>query len=170
MNKKKIPNIVTLANLALGTLALIHTIQYRCNLAAILILICAILDGMDGKLARRLNAVSAFGKELDSLADLVSFGVAPALLVYVVSLSQLSLFDILVTLAFVLCGAIRLARFNVSQPRKYFTGVPITIAGSILAGTILIHHFFALPLLVFPLIMISMSYLMVSKFKVPCWK
>jgi CDP-diacylglycerol--serine O-phosphatidyltransferase len=165
LNTKIIPSLFTLANLLVGVFSLILTMEKQYYNAAIIILFAMVLDGMDGRLARRLDAISPFGKELDSLADLVSFGVAPAILVYACKMKGLGLIGLAICLAFSLCGAIRLARFNVLNISSHFVGVPITAAGSLVALTVLLGN--RLPDLVYPIIMVIMSYLMVSNIKVP---
>ncbi len=165
MNFKVIPSVFTLANLVVGVISLVFTMENEFQIAAVLILFAMILDGMDGRLARRLDAASPFGKELDSLADLVSFGVAPALLVYASKMRMFGLIGLLICLAFALCGAIRLARFNVLNISTYFVGVPITAAGSLVALTVLLGN--RLPGPVYPAIMVLLSFLMVSNLKIP---
>jgi CDP-diacylglycerol--serine O-phosphatidyltransferase len=166
MFNKLIPNIFTLTNLILGFLALIVTMEGRYQLAATLILVSVVLDGLDGKVARRLDATSNFGKELDSLSDLVSFGIAPAILVYAFILQpDLGLFGLLMAVFFALCGAVRLARFNTLNITTYFLGMPITAAGGIMALVILVGG--QLSGLIFALITLSLSLLMVSSIKIP---
>jgi len=165
MNTKLIPSIFTLANLLVGVISLVLTMDNNFQLAAIMILFAMVLDGLDGRLARRLDATSPFGKELDSLADLVSFGVAPAILVYALKMREFGIVGLLVCLAFALCGAIRLARFNVLNISSYFVGVPITAAGSLVALTVLVGN--RLPSLAYPIIMVLLAYLMVSNIKIP---
>lgn len=173
MIAKMIPSCFTLANLLMGVLSLMYTLEGEWRMAAIMILGSTILDGMDGKVARRLDAASPFGKELDSLSDLVSFGVAPAILVYALSLKELNFsvagftvpIGLLIALGFALCGAVRLARFNVLNITEYFVGVPITAAGSLMALLVLLAD--RLPSLVLPIAMLVLAYLMVSNIKVP---
>lgn len=165
MNTKVIPSIFTLANLLVGVISLVFTMDNEFQVAAIMVLFAMVLDGMDGRLARRLDATSPFGKELDSLADLVSFGVAPAILVYALKMKSLGIIGLVVCVAFALCGAIRLARFNVLNISNYFVGVPITAAGSLVALLVLLGN--RIPLMGYPVIMIFLSYLMVSNIKVP---
>jgi len=165
MNTKLIPSIFTLANLLVGVISLIFTMDNNFQLAAIMILFAMVLDGMDGRLARRLDAASPFGKELDSLADLVSFGVAPAILIYALKMKDMGIFGLLVCVAFALCGAIRLARFNVLNISTYFVGVPITAAGSLIALMALLGN--RLPDLFYPAVMVILAYLMVSNIKIP---
>lgn len=132
---KNIPNMLTLGNLMLGMLAIIYTLDGRSQTAISLVFIAMLLDGLDGKLALRLKAGSELGKQLDSLADLVSFGVAPAVLLYSISLQQFGLAGLFVALIFPLAGAYRLARFNMGPKKEnVFVGLPITIAGGALAS------------------------------------
>ena len=139
MNKMRlIPNAVTMSNLALGFFSLFLTMEGLYQEAAYAIFGAMIMDGMDGRLARRLHVVSDFGKELDSLSDLVSFGVAPALLAYAAQLHRFGRLGLLLAVGFALCGAFRLARFNVINIKAYFIGVPITFCGPLLTLTILL--------------------------------
>lgn len=163
--KMIIPNIVTLSNLLFGVLSLTYTMNQQYQTAAVLILIAVFLDGMDGKIARRLDVESNFGKELDSLSDLVSFGVAPALLAYDIYLKNIGYLGLLIALAFALCGAIRLARFNVLNITTHFIGIPITLAGGIMALAVLFSG--VLTLAIFPYLTVILAYLMVSNFKIP---
>lgn len=141
-----IPNIFTAASLLLGFSAIITSQHGNIEQAAWMIVWCGILDVMDGLAARMLNATSPFGAEFDSMADLVSFGVAPAVLMlntvmYLNDLSRYSIeFWILATSVsiFVLAGALRLARYNLTsdKPMKgWFSGIPITAAGGGLTAT-----------------------------------
>jgi CDP-diacylglycerol--serine O-phosphatidyltransferase len=101
---------------------------------SILIIIAGILDRYDGKIARKLDVTSDFGKELDSLSDLVSFGLAPSLIAWHLGLRDLGWIGIVIALLFLSAGAYRLARFNiVAEPTIEYTGIPITIAGSLLS-------------------------------------
>lgn len=165
MRIEVLPNVITGANLVVGMLAVIYAVQEKYVTGAIMILVAAVLDRFDGKLARRLGSNSEFGKELDSLADLISFGVAPALTAYLWKLNDLGLPGILLMILFVLCGALRLARFNVMNVTGHFLGVPITIAGSFVAIIVLAggHS----PSYVSGLMMFVLALLMVSGFKIP---
>ena len=167
MNLKLIPSIFTLANLLLGVISLLFTMDDEYVIAASMILLAMILDAMDGRLARRLDATSSFGKELDSLADLVSFGVAPAILVYALKMQDFGMVGLVICIAFALCGAIRLARFNVLNITTHYVGVPITAAGSLLALLVLIGTRVTLPGVFFMVLMALLSYLMVSNINVP---
>jgi CDP-diacylglycerol--serine O-phosphatidyltransferase len=132
----------------------------------VFILLAVIMDSLDGRVARRLEISSELGKELDSLCDLVSFGVAPAMLVYSqVLFSYNHDIGLLAAVFYIVCGAFRLARFNVLNIKDYFVGVPITLAGTIIA----IISWFA-PHLSGNLILavlLLMAVLMVSNIKVP---
>lgn len=162
-----IPNIFTLLNLTFGVLSLLYAVHQDYLAAAIFILVAALLDGVDGRIARRLHVSSELGKQLDSLSDLVSFGVAPAMLIY------LSIFypnygafwSMLLTVVYVLCGAFRLARFNTVNIQNYFIGIPITIAGGMVALLSLFDS--CLSPGFFLILMPLLSYLMVSSIKVP---
>lgn len=132
-----LPNLVTIAGLCLGVTAIRYAMADRFELAALLILLAAIVDGLDGLIARRLSASSAFGAELDSLSDMVCFAVAPGLIVYSFALGEAHAMGWLMALIYVAAGALRLARFNVMQdqdapPTRHFVGVPAP-AGAMLA-------------------------------------
>lgn len=169
MNTKMIPSAFTLANLLLGVVSLVNSMDKHFALAALMILLSMVLDGMDGKIARRFDATSSFGKELDSLADLVSFGVAPAILVYAFKTTHFGMVGLLLTLLFVLCGAIRLARFNVLNITDYFVGVPITAAGSLLALIAIMETILKKNIspTIFAITIVVLAFLMVSRIKVP---
>jgi len=126
-----IPNLVTMLALCAGLTAIRMAIDARYELAIAAILLAAVLDGLDGRLARMLKATSRFGAELDSLADFVNFGVAPAVILYVWAFASVPSLGWLAALIFALCTALRLARFNTEldevRPRwqtSYSTGVP----------------------------------------------
>ncbi|EAR63540.1 CDP-diacylglycerol--serine O-phosphatidyltransferase [Bacillus sp. NRRL B-14911] len=129
------------------------------------------LDSMDGRLARMLKADSALGKELDSLADIVTFGVAPSFLVYYTYFYQFDLLGLAIAGLFPLFGAFRLARFNISSPKSsmnYFVGVPITAAGGIMALLTLFGD--KIPNIVTTVIFTALCFLMVSKIRIPSLK
>lgn len=163
--KPIVPNIFTLSNLLIGIMSLIYTLSNRYTVAAAAILISTVLDRMDGNLARRLGVSSEFGKELDSLADLVSFGVAPSILAYAAVLNEpLGNAGLIIAFIFITSGAIRLARFNVLEASDYFIGVPITIAGGLMALSLLLINY--LSFWAIALAMLFLSILMVSNIKV----
>ena len=135
-----LPNLVTLLALCSGLSAIRMAIEGRYDWAVGAILIAAILDGLDGRVARLLRSTSKFGAELDSLTDFVNFGVAPAVILYTWALDELRSLGWIVVLVFAICAALRLARFNVmlEEPGRpswhgnFFTGVP-SPAGAIVA-------------------------------------
>lgn len=158
------PSICTAANLLLGVSAITSVINNNFQLSVVLVVMAAVLDRADGIVARRCNAVSNFGKEFDSLADLVSFGVAPAALLYSSALvHHLGRPGILCFLLFTLCGALRLARFNTAPSTTFFLGIPITIAGALLAILVLL-----VPSITVVLILsVILAFLMVSSIRIP---
>lgn len=161
----------TLGNLFCGFLSVGFAASGSYSNAAILILIGMMLDSMDGRLARMLKADSNLGKELDSLADVVTFGVAPSFLVYYTYFYQFGFIGLAIAGLFPLFGAYRLARFNVSPPNssgKYFTGVPITAAGGIMALLTLFGGY--IPQIVTTVIFTALCFLMVSRLKIPSFK
>ncbi|MDD3000887.1 MAG: CDP-diacylglycerol--serine O-phosphatidyltransferase [Candidatus Riflebacteria bacterium] len=178
INLSIIPNTCTSMNLICGYLAIVMTSRGEFLIAGWLILIANIFDILDGRLARMASVESKFGAELDSLCDLVSFGVAPAFLVYTRYLEADRLFSLIVTCIFVLCGALRLARFNVTPHSKQgvFEGLPIPGGAGILATlTIFELQFgqfraFTVPANAIPFIVLITSLLMVSKIEYPAIK
>ncbi|MCO1600409.1 MULTISPECIES: CDP-diacylglycerol--serine O-phosphatidyltransferase [Desulfosporosinus] len=165
---RMIPSIFTLANLLFGFLALIWVIEGQYTLAAAMIVLSVLMDSLDGKVARRLSVSSDFGKELDSLSDLVSFGVAPAILTYQAILypqpDYVRYTGLGIAAVFALCGAVRLARFNMLNITTYFVGVPITFAGGFMA--LLMFFRTMLPWYIYLGSMFILAFLMVSTFKV----
>src|ERR1700704_2889112 len=136
-----IPNVLTLAALCSGLTAIRFGLQGQMKLAVIAIIVAAILDTLDGRVARRLGVPSRFGAELDSLSDFLCFGVSPALVLYLASLKDAGALGWVVTLMFPMCSALRLARFNTglladtpppAWTGSYFTGVPAP-AGALVA-------------------------------------
>lgn len=112
--KAYLPNVLTFTNLGLGILALLSVFARDYTLSAILIITAALMDRFDGQLARKLDAESEIGKQLDSLCDLISFGVAPAVLIWSFSLQIFGIIGIIVIILFAVAGAYRLAKFNVT--------------------------------------------------------
>lgn len=137
-----LPNAITAAALCAGLTSIRFAIEGQWKFAVLAVVLAGVLDGLDGRIARLLNAQSRFGAELDSLADSLSFGVAPALILFLWSLKDLESFGWLAALAFAVCCALRLARFNAQidtdeQPHKsagFLTGVPAPV-GAALAFT-----------------------------------
>src|SRR5436190_4079293 len=129
--KHVIPNAVTLANIALGFLGIVAAARGHFERSVIFLFCAALCDLADGRLARALDATSKFGMELDSLSDMVSFGIAPAVLVYLSVLQNMGWLGAAVALIYPLCGAVRLARFNSDAStlgKVTFVGCPITFA------------------------------------------
>jgi len=145
-NKKGIyifPNLFTSCSLFGGFYAIIATIQGRFDAAAIAILISSLFDGLDGKIARFTNTTSKFGAEYDSLSDLVAFGVAPGLLAFQLCLKPLGRFGWLAVFLYLICGALRLARFNIQKTTlesQHFKGLPIPGAAIFIATLVLFIH------------------------------
>jgi len=137
-----LPNLFTTGNLFCGFWSIISVFDDKFFYAAVAILLASVFDALDGKVARLSGATSKFGVQYDSLADLVSFGIAPALLAFSWALRPYGRFGWLAAFLFVVCGALRLARFNVqtaSGEVKYFKGLPIPAAASMIALTILLY-------------------------------
>lgn len=136
-----LPSLLTTGNLFCGFLALLLTTQHRYTEAALAVLVAIVMDILDGKVARLTKTTTQFGVEFDSLADMVSFCVAPAFLLYTWALSQLGRAAWLAAFLFVICGGLRLARFNVAsgtQDRRYFVGLPTPAAAGLAASAVLL--------------------------------
>jgi CDP-diacylglycerol--serine O-phosphatidyltransferase len=135
-----LPSILTLGNLSCGFYALIAVYGDQYVSAAVAILLAEVFDYLDGGVARMTGATSELGIQLDSLADLVSFGVAPGLLAYVYALKPFGWIGGLAAFAFAACGAFRLARFNIQThvlDKRYFVGLPIPAAAAVVATFVL---------------------------------
>lgn len=135
-----LPNLFTTASLFSGFLGIIWAIEGQFLFCALAILVSCVLDGMDGMVARLTRSSSDFGVQLDSLADLVAFGVTPAIMVYMWQLQHYGRLGLLASFLLVACGALRLARFNVQSGKvsqKYFIGLPIPAAACVLATLVL---------------------------------
>jgi CDP-diacylglycerol---serine O-phosphatidyltransferase len=134
-----LPTLFTLGNIFCGYLSIDFAVNHRFGQAAMLLFLAGVFDGLDGRVARLTGTTSAFGEQLDSLADVISFGVAPAFLVYLWALSDFGRLGLFVSFLFVVCGACRLARFNVQVhivDKRYFVGLPIPSAAGALVGFI----------------------------------
>src|SRR5215468_5248768 len=171
-----LPALFTVGNIFCGWLSMEASQSGAFDHAAMLVFLAAVLDGLDGRVARMTGTTSAFGEQLDSLADVVSFGVAPALLVYKWALADFDRAGLFVSFLFVVCGACRLARFNVQVhvvDKKYFVGLPIPSAACALCGLV-----WVLPdplpsreaKAAFLLVTALLSYLMVSTFRYRSFK
>jgi len=178
-NKKNarviLPNMLTLIGVCIGLTSIRFALDEKFGLAIIAIIFAALIDGLDGRIARLIKGTSKVGKELDSLTDMISFGVAPAFIMYFWKLNSLGRFGWLVCLIYVICVALRLARFNVNSSEEpswkdnFFEGVP-SPAGGILVLTPLIFSFSGLDVfninynVVVPIFFILTSLLLISKF------
>lgn len=165
-----LPSIFTVGNIFFGYFAIVSTMRGEYDHAAMAIGIAMVLDMLDGRIARLTNTATDFGLQLDSLADVVSFGIAPAILALVWGLSTLSHgLGWIASFAFAICGAMRLARFNLQAGRfKYFVGLPIPAAGGVIAAIV---HFFVEPLrtpvpaILMMAVVFLLAFLMVSTFR-----
>ncbi len=135
-----VPSFFTLMNLFSGFLAITQVLEGRFDYACWLIVLAGFFDALDGMMARLANATSDFGVELDSLADIVSFGVAPSVLLYAFGLDQFGVLGLIVAAMPAICGAVRLARFNMTfdgEKKEYFVGMPIPVAAVFVVALIL---------------------------------
>lgn len=172
-----LPNLFTITGLFAGFYSMILSIQGFFDTSAILIFIAMIMDSLDGRVARLTNTESAFGVELDSLSDMVSFGVAPALLVFNWSMINLHQFGWLASFLFTATGALRLARFNTQvahADKRYFQGLPIPAAAGVLASIVWIGHLYTIPprpvSILIAIITVLTGLLMVSKMRYNSFK
>ena len=139
-----LPNLFTSASLFCGFYSIIASFKEYYLSAAVAVLIAVVFDGLDGRIARLTNTTSKFGAEYDSLADVISFGIAPALLAYSWSLSLYGEEGWLAAFLFVLCGALRLARYNIQIgviESNVFNGLPIPAAASVVATTVIFFDY-----------------------------
>lgn len=159
-----LPNLFTTGNLLSGFYAVIAVFNADYVSAAIAILVATVFDSLDGRVARMTKTTSKFGVEYDSLADLVSFGVAPGLLIYSWALTNYGRIGWVAAFLFVACGALRLARFNVQAgtvESRYFVGLPIPAAAGLLAATVLFDdHILRLGAEMKPLLIVVMTYVL----------
>lgn len=176
-----VPNAVTALALCSGLTGIRYAIAEDWERAIIFVLIAAVLDGMDGRIARMLNGQSRFGAELDSLSDVIAFGVSPAIITYLWSLQFVPRYGWIFALAHVVCAALRLARFNANidksdQPHKsagYLTGVPAPAGAGLALLPLYLwlatgYEFFREPLLVAPWVAI-IAFLMISNVATFSW-
>lgn len=171
-----LPNLMTTGNLFCGYFAILKAIQGDFITAAYAIVAASIFDLLDGRLARLTRSTSKFGAEYDSLSDLVSFGVAPSLLLFSWALSPFGRLGFVVCFLFATCGALRLARFNVQAgivEKNYFQGLPIPMAAGIVASSVLAFEDLGLQALghIGLLVMtILLAFVMVSNFRYRSFK
>ena len=170
-----LPNMLTLIGVCIGLTSIRFALDEKFELAIIAIIFAALIDGLDGRIARLIKGTSKVGKELDSLTDMISFGVAPAFIMYFWNLNSLGRFGWLLCLIYVICVALRLARFNVNSSQdsswkdNFFEGVP-SPAGGILVLTPLIislsgFDYFQINYdTIVPIFFIVTSFLLISKF------
>ncbi len=164
-----LPNLLTSISLLSGFYAIVSTIDRRFIYASIAIFISGIFDMLDGRVARMTGSSSRFGVEYDSLCDLVAFGVAPGLLVYMWALKGYGRFGWLAAFLYVACGALRLARFNIqvdNVQKKHFLGLPIPAAAITIASSVLFYSWLGykgeLKTIVMPILTYILAFLMVS--------
>ncbi|HEY5594245.1 MAG TPA: CDP-diacylglycerol--serine O-phosphatidyltransferase, partial [Nitrospiria bacterium] len=173
-----IPNLLTTGNLFSGYYAIIAVFNANYLYAAMAILLAMAFDVLDGKSARLTKSTSRFGVEYDSLADLVSFGVAPGLLIYSWALSSYGRIGWIAAFLYVVCGALRLARFNVqvgSVESKHFVGLPIPAAAGVIASLVVLdQHILQMGTEIKPLLILGfiyvLAFLMVSSFRYRSFK
>ena len=170
-----LPNMLTLFGVCIGLTSIRFALDEKYEIAIIAIIFAALIDGLDGRIARLIKGTSKVGKELDSLTDVISFGVAPAFVMYFWKLNTLGRFGWLLCLVYVICVALRLARFNVSSNQEsswkdnFFEGVP-SPAGGILVLTPLIVSLSGFEFLklnydiIVPAFFVITSILLISKF------
>tara|TARA_Y100000996_G_scaffold298844_1_gene236749 strand:+ start:1014 stop:1808 length:795 start_codon:yes stop_codon:yes gene_type:complete len=176
-NKKTrviLPNIMTLIGVCIGLTSIKFAFDGRFEMSVIAVIIAAIIDGLDGRIARLIKGTSRVGKELDSLTDIISFGVAPAFIMYFWALSEIGRLGWLISLIYVICVALRLARYNISSESEpswkdnFFEGIP-SPAGGVLVLMPLIYSFSELQYfnmnynIVVPIFFIIISILLISK-------
>jgi CDP-diacylglycerol--serine O-phosphatidyltransferase len=170
-----IPNMITLLSLCAGLSAIRMAIEDKIDLAVYLILLAGVLDSMDGRIARLMKGTTKFGAELDSLADFVSFGAVPVVVLYLWGMNGAGPIGWVAVLVFAICGALRLARFNVQSedPNRpawmgnYFTGVPIPAAAILVLLPVYLEHLGVsrsfLPPILIVLYVLAIALLMVSR-------
>ncbi|MEK6704247.1 MAG: CDP-diacylglycerol--serine O-phosphatidyltransferase [Bdellovibrionota bacterium] len=170
------PNFITTANMFCGFYSVIASIQKDFTTAAWAIIAAAVFDMMDGRIARLAKATSRFGVEYDSLSDLISFGFAPAILLFQWALSPFGRIGWLASFLFLVCGALRLARFNVNTAmirKAYFQGLPIPMGAGV-AATLVIFcqalEFTMSQTIIVPILTLSLASLMISTIPFPSFK
>lgn len=171
-----LPNLFTAASIFTGILSIISAINGQFEKAAWLVLLSLIFDGLDGRVARLTNTCSRFGIEFDSLADIIAFGVAPALLMYLYIGAEFGRFGVVASALFVIFGAVRLARFNVSTSQaepSVFIGIPIPAAAVFISLLVLFFQKYSLTQsygVTLLLVAFLLSFLMVSNIRYPSFK
>ena len=168
--KRTIANTISSLNLIFGVLSIVKTMEQDFFWAAIFIILAVIADSLDGRVARALGVSGEFGKELDSLCDVCSFGVAPGILIYQYALQDIGLIGQLLAGIFAVFGALRLARFNINAAtiHGYFLGMPIPAGGSIVAAYVLSGYSFSVNIVAIGTTIIAL--IMYSEIKFPDFK
>ena len=176
-NKKSrviLPNILTLIGVCIGLTSIKFAFDGKFELSVVAVIVAGIIDGLDGRIARLIKGTSKVGKELDSLTDVISFGVAPAFIMYFWSMSEIGRLGWLISIIYVVCVALRLARFNVNSEAEpswrdnFFEGIP-SPAGGILVLMPLIFSFSEIQFfkpnyqVLVPILFIFVSILLISK-------
>ena len=170
-----LPNMLTLIGVCIGLTSIRFALDGRFEFAIIAIIFAALIDGLDGRIARLIKGTSKVGKELDSLTDVISFGVAPAFIMYFWALSEIGRLGWLISLIYVVCVALRLARFNISSEEEepswkdnFFEGIP-SPAGGVLVLMPLVYSLSEFKFLsidyqlIVPILFITISVLLISK-------
>ncbi len=170
-----LPNLFTASSIFVGVISIVEASKGHFILAAWLVLLALVFDGLDGRVARMTNTTSQFGVEFDSLADIISFGIAPAMLLYFFVGHEFGRFGILVSALYVIFGAIRLARFNISTAKtdpNVFIGLPIPTAAVFLSMWVLLFNKYTLQeySIVLLFLALGVAMLMVSNFRYPSFK
>jgi CDP-diacylglycerol--serine O-phosphatidyltransferase len=170
-----LPNLFTASSIFVGVISIVEASKGHFILASWLVLLALIFDGLDGRVARMTNTTSQFGVEFDSLADIISFGIAPAMLLYFFVGHEFGRFGILVSALYVIFGAIRLARFNITTSHNdpnVFIGLPIPTAAIFLSMWVLLFHKYTLEgySIILLFLALGVAVLMVSNFRYPSFK
>lgn len=168
-----LPNFITTMSLFCGFYSISFSLKGNYYMAAVLILIAGFIDGIDGRVARMTNSTSEFGKEYDSLSDVIAFGVSPAIMAFLWQLNQYGRLGFIACFLFVACGALRLARFNTDTSHNLtsFTGLPIPIAAAAVASIVLLSKVVGpIPALAVLSGMYVLSFMMVSTIRFPSFK
>ena len=170
-----LPNLFTASSIFVGVISIVEASKGNFVLASWLILLALIFDGLDGRIARMTNTTSQFGVEFDSLSDIISFDITPAMLLYFFIGDEFGRFGILVSALYVIFGAIRLARFNISTAKtdpNVFIGLPIPTAAIFVSMWILLFHKYSLESYGIFLLFLTLgvAVLMVSNFRYPSFK
>ena len=169
-----LPNILTLAGVCLGISSIKFALDLNFKMAVIFIILAAILDALDGRIARLIKGTSDFGKELDSLTDFVSFGIAPVFIIYFWELNNYGKLGWAVTLLYSVCCVLRLARFNLTKyeneeawKQNYFEGVPSPIGALLILSPLVLElsdlDFFINKTYFVPIFTLIVAFLLISK-------